>query len=106
MKTVYSDGSKDSTWAEISGGISSKVPLGFLDMNIGSAAETKSERHHTGTLETSGRKVHTSVSLFAKMRRILKDSGTLKTTGSENLKAGDFIEIKSKLQKNGNCSNS
>ena len=99
IKTVYSD-SKNNT-EDVKANLQGKIPLGFLSMNGGGgfSASRSREGIQSNSKEVASKKVHTSVSLFAKLRLLLTDRGMVNQALSNKSQAGDFVEFKSRFQK-------
>lgn len=57
------------------------------------------EKTQSNSKEISSKKIHTSVSLFAKLRAILTERDKVKYTLDDESSVGDFVEFKSKFQK-------
>ena len=68
-------------------------------MDGGGGFNKSREKTQSNSKEISSKKVHTSVSLFAKLRSILTERGKVKYTLDGESSVGDFVEFKSKFQK-------
>lgn len=99
VKTVYSD-SKNNTEG-VKANLQGKIPLGFLSMNGGGGFSASKSREgiQSNSKEVASKKVHTSVSLFAKLRLLLTKRGMVKQVLSDKSQTGDFVEFKSRFQK-------
>jgi len=87
---------------KIEGSIGVSNVFAFLPIRFGGAKEDEKETHdHTDISKT---KVHTPTSLFAKLRKILKNQGLLITIKNQNdinnLKCTQFVEMRVVLKKN------
>lgn len=101
IKTVYSDSKNDSNVGGVKINAQGRIPLGFLSMDGEGEGDFNKSREKTqsNSKEISSKKVHTSVSLFAKLRSILTEKGKVKYTLDGESSVGDFVEFKSKFQK-------
>ena len=99
IKTVYSD-SKNNT-EDVKANLQGKIPLGFLSISGegGFSASKSREGIQSNSKEVASKKVHTSVSLFAKLRLLLTKRGMVNQTLSDKSQTGDFVEFKSRFQK-------
>lgn len=96
VKTVYSDSSEKTN--DSKAGAKVKIPLGFLSMGSGADYEHGSTKGSKNSQEVSDKKIHTSVSLFAKMRTLLQTRDLVKDDLNSS-EVGDFIEFQSGFQK-------
>lgn len=101
IKTVYSDSKNDSNVGGVKINAQGRIPLGFLSMDGEGEGDFNKSREKTqsNSKEISSKKVHTSVSLFAKLRAILTERDKVKYTLDGESSVGDFVEFKSKFQK-------
>lgn len=99
IKTVYSDSSNDANTGSVKANLQGKIPLGFLSMDGEGGLNISREKNQSNSKEVSSKKVHTSVSLFAKLRSILMKSNMVKQTLDDTLQTGNFIEFKSRFQR-------
>jgi hypothetical protein len=98
IRTVYSDEELNEKGIKARAG--GRVPLGFLSMEAGAGFNNNKNKTNSNTQEVSGRKVHTSVSLFARMRDILYANGFVKDKLDFNtLKPKTFVEFQANFQK-------
>ncbi len=98
VKTVYSDSSEKTNEVNAKAEAKGKIPLGFLSMGGSGGYEHGYTKGTKNTQEVSDRKIHTSVSLFAKMRSLLQTRSLVKTDLAD-AEVGDFIEFQSEFQK-------
>lgn len=99
IKTVYSDSKNDSNVDNARINAQGKIPLGFLSMDGEGGFNKSREKTQSNSKEISSKKIHTSVSLFAKLRAILTERDKVKYTLDGESSVGDFVEFKSKFQK-------
>ena len=99
IKTVYSDSKNDTSEGNVKAGLQGKIPLGFLSMDGEGELSKSHDKSQTNSKEVASRKVHTSVSLFAKLRSLLAERDMVSWVLSNESQTGDFIEFKSRFQK-------
>lgn len=98
VKTVYSDSTEKIHDVDVKVEAKGKIPLGFL--SIGGDGEYKhgSKKDSQSSQSVSHRKIHTSVSLFSKMRSLLYSEKLVREEiGTSDV--GDFIEFQAEFQK-------
>lgn len=99
IKTVYSDSMNDANTGNAKANLQSKIPLGFLSMDGGGGINRSREKIQSSSKEVSSKKVHTSVSLFAKLRSMLMKRNMVRQTLDSTLQTGYFVEFKSRFQR-------
>lgn len=99
IKTVYSDSRNEANVGSARADLQSKIPLGFLSMDGEGGFNRSKEKTQSNSKEVSSKKVHTSVSLFAKLRSMLMERNMVRQTLDNTLQAGNFVEFKSRFQR-------
>ena len=99
IKTVYSDSMNDANTGNAKANLQGKIPLGFLSMDGGGGINRSREKIQSSSKEVSSKKVHTSVSLFAKLRSMLMERDMVRRTLDSTLQTGYFVEFKSRFQR-------